>query len=77
MLRDYVDVSGSNLLHVLKGKTVHLDGDKGFCRILADYLDDMEQGEIDVRYGELPESRKMKETDIICAIYPYKVSKSF
>lgn len=71
MLRDYVDIPCNNLIHVLKKKTVFLAGEKTLCKILADYLEEIEQGNIDVRYGKLSECRKMKATDIFCAVYPY------
>lgn len=71
MLLDYVDIPCSNLIHILKGKTVFLAGEEMFCKILADYLEDIEQGSVDVRYGELSDCRKMKATDIFCAVYPY------
>lgn len=76
MLRDYVNVPHNNLVHVLKGKMVLLVGDEMFCRMLAGYLENIEQGEIHVRYGELSDSRKMEETAVICAVYPNNISMS-
>lgn len=71
MIHDYVDVSCSNLIHVLRGKTVFLAGEEILCKILTEYLERIEQGDIDVRHGELSECRKMKATDIFCTVYPY------
>lgn len=71
MVHDYVDIPCSNLVHILKGKTVFLAGEEILCKILEEYLEDIEQGDIEVRHGELSECRKMKATDIFCAVYPY------
>lgn len=71
MIHDYIDIPCNNLIHILKGKTVFLAGEEILCKILAEYLKDIEKGHVDVRYGELSECRKMKATDIFCAVYPY------
>ena len=77
MLKDYFEIPCSNLIHILKGKTVFLAGEERFCKILADYLEETEQGDIKVQSGDLPMCREMKETDIFCAVYPVDISGAY
>lgn len=44
-------------------------GDERLCRVLSDYLEDIEQGEIELQYAEVLQDGMAKDTDIICAVY--------
>lgn len=77
LINDYVDIPCSNLVHVLKGKHIWLAGQERLCTLLADYLKDVEQGDIDVRYVELSQCMTLKETDILCVVYPWNGKKTF
>ena len=67
-INDYTDIPFSNLIHVLKGKKVVLTGDERLCKILSDYLMEMEQGDIGLRYIKLVQNGMIKETDILCTV---------
>lgn len=67
-LKDYTDIPFSNLIHVLKAKTVRLVGDERLCTLLSEYLIEMEQGDIDVKCAELYQCEGMKETDTLCIV---------
>lgn len=66
---DYADVPHSNLLHVLKGKSLFLTGDERLCKILAEYLEEAEQGDIELRYAEVIQNGMLRERDIPCFVY--------
>lgn len=66
---DYADVPHSNLLHVLKGKSLFLTGDERLCKILAEYLEEAEQGDIALRYAEVIREGMLGEGDIPCFVY--------
>lgn len=68
-MNDYTEIPCSNLIHVLKWKSVFLIGDERLCRVLSDYLEDIEQGEIELQYAEVLQDGMAKDTDIICAVY--------
>ncbi|MCM1237314.1 MAG: sulfotransferase [Ruminococcus flavefaciens] len=68
LLRDYTDIPDSNLIHVLKGRTVVLAGEEQLCRILSDYLREVEGGDIRTDYMELSQYITMKQTDIFCVV---------
>lgn len=67
-INDYTDIPFSNLIHVLKGKKVVLTGDERLCKILSDYLMEIEQGDIGLRYIKLVQNGMIKETDILCTV---------
>lgn len=67
-VRDYADIPFSNLIHVLKGKRVILAGDERFCKILSDYLTDIEKEDIKLEYIESLQSGMVDETDILCEV---------
>lgn len=67
-INDYTDIPFSNLIHVLKGKKVVLAGDERLCRILTEYLMEMEQGDIGLRYIKMVQNGMVKETDILCVV---------
>lgn len=71
LIRDYTDVPGTNLLHVLKGKKVFFAGDEQLCAMLFEYLRDKEQGDIELTYIELSQCEAVKETDILCVVNPW------
>lgn len=68
LIRDYANIPCSNLIHVLKGKNVLLAGDSRLCAIVKKYLDEVEEGDINVQCGELSECRLMDEKDIFCRV---------
>lgn len=71
LINDYIDIPFSNLVHVLKGKTVRFMGDEELCTILSDYFMDIEQGEVDVRYVNLKCYDTSNEEDIFFEVYPW------
>lgn len=77
LVNDYADIPHSNLVHVLKGKSIRLVGREVLCTLLADYLKDVEQGDIDVRYVELSQCMSLKETDILCIVHLWFGDKTF
>lgn len=68
LVRDYTDIPVSNLVHVLHGKNVLLTGDSRLCDLLTDYLNSIENGEIDVKYIALSEKVSVNENDILCLV---------
>lgn len=68
LARDYTDIPCSNLIHVLKGKKVLLAGDGRLCTMVKSYLEEVEEGDIDVQYGELSRCRLMDGRDIFCSV---------
>lgn len=71
LIRDYTDVPCTNLLHVLRGKKVFFAGDERLCTMLFEYLNDKEQGNIELTYVELSQCVMMKATDILCVMNPW------
>ena len=71
VMRDYKDIPFSNLTHVLKGKSVIFTGDERLCKILSEYLIDIEQGEIKIQYMPQFQEGIAKETDILCPAWSY------
>lgn len=75
MVRDYTDIPVSNLVHALHGKNVLLTGDPRLCDLLSNYLNLIENEEIDVKYIALSEKVSAEENDILCLVVPdYKYS---
>lgn len=70
LIRDYTDIPSSNLIHVLRGKSVLLTGDKRLCRLLSDYLVQIEKGEIVVKYIALSEKTVIEKGDITALVIP-------
>lgn len=68
LVRDYTDIPFSNLIHVLKGKRVILAGNERFCKILSDYLTDIEKEDIKLEYVEALQSGTVDKTDILCEV---------
>ncbi len=77
LLNDYMDIPSSNLVHVLRNKNVRLAGDEKLCRLVSDYLQDVEWGEVDVKYTELSQCSKMKETDVLCIVNQWYAYEQF
>lgn len=71
MVNDYTDIPFSNLVHVLRNKCVYVTGDKTLCYMLKEYLDDVEQGEVDVRYFKLSKDVNIEELNILFLVYPW------
>lgn len=68
-INDYADVPCSNLIHVLRGKSVFLTGDKRLCKIVAEYLEDVEQGDIELQYAGMLQEGMITGEDIVCTVY--------
>lgn len=69
LIQDYVtDIPISNLVHVLHKKRVLLTGDPRLCELLADYLNQIEQGEVCVRYTALGQTVSTEPGDIRCLV---------
>lgn len=69
LMNDYTQIPCSNLIHVLQGKGVFLTGDECLCKILSDYLEDVEHGNIALKYAKVLQDGMVKDTDIICTVY--------
>lgn len=69
LINDYTSIPCSNLIHILKGKNVFLVGDESLCKILADYLRDIEHGDIKLQYAKTLREGMVKKTDILCMVY--------
>lgn len=70
LLRDYTDISCTCLIHVLNGKRLSLVGDERLCSILSVYLEEVEQGNVDIQYMDISQI-DIEETDILCKVYPW------
>lgn len=70
LLRDYTDIPVSNLVHVLHAKRVLLAGDWQLCRLLTEYLYDVEEGRITISYMDLTRDVPEGETDMMCLVIP-------
>lgn len=75
LIQDYTNIPHSNLIHILKGRTVWLAGEEKLCLILRAYLRDVEQGDIDVQYVKLSACASMGESEILCTVYPWYNSR--
>lgn len=70
-INDYTDIPFSNLIHILKNKCVRVAGEETLCHILSEYLEDVEQGEVDVRYIKLSQYTDIKERNMLFIVYPW------
>lgn len=70
LIRDYTDIQTSNLVHVLHGKRALLTGDKWLCQLLSDYFEQIEKGEITVKYIALSEKVTIEKGDIPILVIP-------
>ncbi len=70
LLKDYTDIPDSNLVHVLHGRRVLLTGDPRLCRLLSDYLNSIECGEVIVQYISLTQKVSKGKDDILCLVIP-------
>lgn len=68
LLKDYVKIPVSNLVHVMYDKKVLLAGDRRLCKLLSDYLYDIEKGEVTVEYIDLSEKLTIRDDDILCLV---------
>lgn len=75
LIRDYTDISTSNLIHVLRGKCVLLTGDKWLCQLLSKYLEQVEKGEITVKYIDLSEKLTIEDDDILALVIPDYINR--
>lgn len=70
LVRDYTDIPTSNPIHVLHGKKVWLIGDARLCKLLTNYLNLIENGEVAVQYTELGKKITAEKEDILCLVVP-------
>lgn len=70
LIDDYADVPYSNLVHVLKGKKVLLAGEVALCKILKEYLEKVEDRDINVRNIELGRYH-VGDDEILCIVHPW------
>lgn len=70
LLKDYVDIPTSNLVHILHGKRVLLTGDPKLCELLSNYLYSVENGQIFVKFTNLGETVSREADDILCLVIP-------
>lgn len=70
LIKDYTDIPTSNLVHVLHNKRVFLTGDERLCRLLSDYLYQVENKEVTVKYVALSEKIEPDKEDILCLVIP-------
>jgi hypothetical protein len=69
LIKDYIEVMHSSLVHILKGRDVLLIGDEKLCCKLAEYLNLLENGDISVRYLDSTISESCSDSTIICDVY--------
>lgn len=70
LIDDYTEVPYSNLIHILKGKSVLLAGDKILCHMLKIYLEKVEDDNINVKYIQLSQD-KADGDEILCIVHPW------
>lgn len=70
LIDDYIDVPYSNLVHILKDKTVLLTGDFVLCSILQKYLEQIEAHQIEVKYVVL-DQYNVGDNEIVCVVHPW------
>ncbi len=72
LMNDYTDIPCSNLVHVLKGKEVFLAGDGILCGILKEYLENIENQDILVRYIEISQwDMPENSSHILFVVHPW------
>lgn len=71
LINDYTDIPFSNLVHVLKNKSVYVAGDERLCHILSEYLEDVEQGEVDVKCIKISQYSDIREQNMLFIVYPW------
>ncbi len=69
LIRDYIDIPNSNLIHILKGKSVLLTGDERLCKILARYFVEVEKGDILLQYKKMLQKEMVTEKDVVFSVY--------
>lgn len=70
LIDDYTDIPYSNLVHVLKGRKVVLAGEVALCRILQEYLEKVEDHEIEVKLMESG-CYETNSDEILCIVHPW------
>lgn len=70
LINDYIDVPFSNLVHVMYGKKVLLTGDECLCKILSEYLYQIEKDNVEVEYICLGQKVTEGEDYIRCLVVP-------
>ena len=70
LLLDYTDIPTSNLVHVLYGRNVLLAGDERLCELLSEYLNKIEEGNVQVRYIDRSEKVIVAQDDMLCLVLP-------
>lgn len=72
LIKDYTDISYSNLVHILKGKELFLAGDEILCGILEEYLKNIENQDIFVKYIDISQWDIPENSDhILCVVHPW------
>ncbi len=69
-VRDYIDIKTTNLVHILRGKSVLLTGDRRLCQLLSDYLKLIEDGEVNIKFIGLGEKVSLEKGNISCLVIP-------
>lgn len=70
-MRDYIaDIPVSNLVHVVRGKRVLLVGNQTLCGLLAQYLERVENGEVEVSVIRLGQTIETRSGDMRCLVIP-------
>lgn len=70
LIKDYIEIPDSNLIHIFRGRNVLLTGDEKLCQLLSDYLNLMEHGDVKVKYIELTDHVLVEKDDILCLVVP-------
>lgn len=68
LISDYTDIPCSNLIHILKGKSVFLTGDQRLCEMLMQYLAEVEEGDIKLQYAKVLQKEMLTEQDVVCMV---------
>ncbi len=70
LLKDYINIPNSNLVHVLHRKRILLTGDRWLCKLLMDYLNAVENGEVTISYIDLGRRISIEKDDVLCLVVP-------
>lgn len=70
LIKDYIEIPNSNLIHVFRNKNILLTGDERLCQLLTEYLEMIENDKVSVRYTAVGEKITVEERDILCLVVP-------
>lgn len=69
LFSDYADIPNSNLIHILRGKSIFLTGDARLCTILAQYLMEVEKEDIRIQYERTLREGMIPEGELVFSVF--------